>query len=112
MRFVLLTLFSTLSGPMMTALFLRTTALQQPTEIMLKIVGLLLVLVFGVMDRWASDYWSAFWRRALELETKLNYSQYKARPHKRLLSVSNATRFLYLSMLLFWIIALIKPDWV
>lgn len=112
MRFVLLTLFGTFSATIMAALFLGTTPLNLPAQVILKALGLLLVLVFGIMDQRASEYWGTFWRRAVELEAKLNYSQYKARPHGRIISITNATRLLYLGMLIFWIIVLVKPSWV
>lgn len=112
MRFVLLTLFGTLSATIMAALFLGTTTPLLPTKVILKILGLVLVLVFGVMDQRTSEYWSALWVRAVELEAKLNYSQYKGRPYRRIMSITNAARLLYLTMLVFWIIALTKPSWI
>lgn len=112
MRFVLLTLFGTLSAAIIATLFLGTITPQAPAKVILKVLGLVLVLVFGLMDQRASEYWSALWIRAVELEAKLNYSQYKARPHRRIMSITNATRLLYLTMLVFWIIALAKPNWV
>lgn len=112
LRFVLLTLFATLSATIMAALFLSATPPPMPTRVVLKIIGLVLVIAFGFMDQRASEYWSTFWIRAVELEAKLKYSQYKARPHRRIMSISNATRLLYLTMLVFWIVALAKPNWV
>jgi hypothetical protein len=112
MRFVLLTLFATLSATIMAALFLSTTPPSMPTKVVLKILGIVLVIVFGFIDQRTSEYWGAFWIRAVELEAKLNYSQYKARPHRRIMNITNATRLLYLTVLVFWIIALAKPDWV
>lgn len=97
MRFVLLTLFGTFSATIMAALFLATTPLKLPSQVILKALGVLLVLVFGSMDQRASEYWGTFWRRAVELEAKLNYSQYKARSHRRIISITNATRLLYLA---------------
>jgi hypothetical protein len=112
MRFVLLTLFATLSVAIMAALFLGTTPPPTPAKIILKALGLVLVVAFGLMDQRASEYWSVFWKKAVELEVKLNYSQYKARPRRRTVSITNATRLLYLALLVFWIIALAKPNWV
>ncbi len=112
MRFVLLTLFATLSATIMAALFLSATPSLMPTRVVLKILGLVLVIAFGFMDQRASEYWGIFCIRAVELEAKLKYSQYKARPRRQIMSITNAARLLYLTMLVFWIIALIKPNWV
>ena len=112
MRFVLLTLFSTLSASIIAALFLSANQPPMPTKTMLKCLGIVLVVVFGLMDQRASEYWSSFWKRAMELEATLNYSQYKARPYRRTISITNTTRLLYLAVLVFWIIALAKSNWV
>jgi hypothetical protein len=51
MRFVLLTLFATLSATIMAALFLSSTPPPTPTKVVLKILGLVVALAFGFMDQ-------------------------------------------------------------
>lgn len=48
-RFVLLTLFSSLSAPLIAALFLSSNMVEPPTKMILKILGLVLVVAFAVM---------------------------------------------------------------
>jgi len=107
MRFAQLTLFIALTAGLLTVLFTSNPPLSSLVMFVLKIGGLIVTVVFGIMEERAADYWHHFRRRAVELEKQLGYQQYSTRPARAVISATNAVRVLYFFMFLFWVITLI-----
>jgi hypothetical protein len=106
MRFKQLTLFSVLTGVILGAIAkgdFRGCA----SIIVLKIIGICVVITFGIMEEKAADYWQSFVKRAMQIEEQIGYRQYSGRPKRRFITATNATRFLYLVILVFWIVSFI-----
>jgi len=106
-RFAQMTLFIAITAGILAGLFQSSSALAGTARIALKIGGLVVTLVFWLLDERAMAYWRHFRGRAIELENALGFQQHARAPAAKILSSANAIRVLYLSILLFWIAALI-----
>jgi hypothetical protein len=106
MRFKQLTLFSVLTGVILGALTKGDWG-GCGSVMILKIIGICIVITFGIMEERAADYWHAFVRRAVEIEKEIGYRQYSGRPGGRFITATNATRFLYIVTFIFWIVSFI-----
>lgn len=105
-RFSQMTLFVALTGGLLAGLF-QSTKLSNIAEMSLKIGGALFTLLFWVMDARAMAYWNHYRERGIELEKILGFRQYTTSPAKKFLSATNAFRFLYLVIFIYWIITLV-----
>jgi hypothetical protein len=110
MRFAQLTVFSALEGALVSlgkgCFTLAPKAPEAYGFLALSLVGLLIAVVFLVMEERAADYWHHFRRRAVELEGQLGYRQFTDRPLGKLkgtLTATNAVRALYIVAILFWV---------
>ena len=104
MRFAQLTIFVALTGSLVVVGF--GGSLAKPNSIVLAVVGILIAVVFWVMEERAADFWHHFKDRAVELESQLNYRQYTDLPTakgKGWISATNATRLFHYGAILFWI---------
>jgi len=111
MRFKLLTLFSVFTGFLLTVSFSSQFTFNSKT--VLNIGGLIITAAFWIMEERYSDYWHAFRKRAEKIEEILDLRQYHDRPTKTFLAklrltATNATRFLYSTLLIFWVFRLLK----
>ncbi len=104
-RFAQLTLFVALTTLILTRLYAGSPPLPSVIAIALKILGGVSSAVFAYMEIRADEYWSHYMRRAVELEKSLGYGQYTSRPQRRL-RTTHVLRILFLSVFLFWGIAL------
>ena len=107
MRFAQLTLFFVLFACFLTALFTSEPPLTCLLRFVLKIGGIIITVVFWIMEERAADYWHHFRKRAVELEKQLGYLQYSTSPARAVVSATNAVRVLYFFVLLFWVAMLI-----
>jgi len=107
MRFAQLTLFIAMTGGLLAALFTSNPPLSSLARFLLKIGGLIITVVFWIMEERAVDYWYHFRRRAVDLEKQLGYQQYLTGPERSIVTATNAVRVLYLFMFLFWVVTLI-----
>jgi len=107
LRFAELTIFMTATGVMIAATFSRAAAPTIPeAAVAIKIAGILLTVVFFVLDRRTMIYWRHFVRRAAELESELGFRQYSTRPDEGWLPGSRAVQLLFVSVALFWAAAI------
>lgn len=107
MRFAQLTLFIVLTAGLMTVLFTSDLPSTSLVGLVLKIGGLIVTVVFWIMEERATDHWHHFSRCAVELEKQLGYQQYSTRPARTVVSATNAVRALYFFVFLFWVATLI-----
>ena len=73
----------------------------------LKIGGIIMTVIFLLLDARAMEYWNHYRERAIELEKVLGFEQYTKAPAIKNTSATNVVRFLYLSVLVFWLVAII-----
>ena len=107
MRFAQLTLFIVLIAGLLTVLFTSDPPLTSLVGFVLKIGGLIITVVFWIIEERAADHWHHFSRRAVELEKELGYQQYSTRPARTVVTATNAVRALYFFVFLFWVAILI-----
>lgn len=101
-RFKQLTLWSAITAVLATTAYGKN-AISEMFLVIVKLLGIVVSLSFYIMDLRVVDHWRHFYRRAIQLESFFGFEQFATRPKRRLLSSTNATRFLYLFVILFWI---------
>ena len=109
MRFAQLTILIAITAGLLTLIFKSDPPLTEGTNLALKIVGIVIALLFFIMEERAADYWHHFRKRAVELEKILGYDQYSHRPTRRLFTATNASRTLHIVIMILWIVTLIWP---
>ena len=107
MRFAQLTLFIAVIAGLLVILFESDPPLDSSVRYVLKFGGLIITIVFWIMEERATSYWDHYRNRAVELEKQLGYKQYSTRPTRGFFSATNAVRVLYSFMFLLWVITLI-----
>jgi hypothetical protein len=106
MRFKQLTLFSVLTGVILGAIT-KGDLLGCGSVIILKIIGICIVVTFGIMEERAAGYWHSFLKRAIQIEGQIGYKQYSGRPERKSITATNAIRFLFIVIFIFWIVSFI-----
>ena len=109
MRFAQLTLFSALTAGLLAIIFKTDPPLPELIKTVLKVGGLISTFVFWVMEERSTGYAMHFIRRIVALEKLLGYRQWQGRRMgtQSLFSATNAVRFLYFSVAVFWLAAII-----
>jgi hypothetical protein len=106
-RFAQLTIFIALTGGLLNVLFGRAATLPLWGSIIIRIAGLLISLLYWVLQERTMLYWRHFIHRAAELEKLLGYKQYSTRPRAGLFTGTNAMRLFFLVITLFWVSSLL-----
>ncbi len=109
MRFAQLTLFSAITAALLTIIFKTQPALTESIKTSLEIGGVVSTFVLWVMEERSTSYATKFIHRLQELEQSLGFNQWRGRRigTRAGFSATNAVRLLYLTVILFWIFALI-----
>jgi len=107
MRFALLTLFNAVIIGLLAILFKSDPPLESSGKYLLKFSGLIITILFWIMEERANSYWDHYRNRAVELEKQLGYKQYSTRPTRGSFSATNAVRGFYSFIFLLWVITLI-----
>jgi len=107
MRFAELTLFTLLTAGLLAIFVSATNPYKLPMDIPLRLSGLILSLVFLVLQERSSKQFEHYLQRAKALEKSLGYRQHLRCPPPglfgyRFLTTQNAARTLYLSAAAFW----------
>ncbi len=107
MRFAQMTLCFGISGGIAATLFRSDHPLENGLRQILMVVGMLVGVVFYVMERRSSTQWYVFWHRARVLESQLGYCQYLAwKEAPRPLRSSTAVTSILLGSSVLWLTAL------
>ena len=106
MRFAQLTLFIAITGILINVLFVQDSGTTCPFQFAMKIGGLIVGVVFLLMEERASDFFHHYKKRAIELEGQLGFQQYINRPERKLITATNGVRILFVADIIFWITAL------
>jgi hypothetical protein len=93
---------------------LLTTVLRDPpppvtVHVLMGLGGMLLTALFYVNEHRMRAYWTAYFRRAAELEEKLDFASYQQAPRHSLIRSSVAIRVVYIVLFLFWAAAVFYP---
>ena len=108
MRFAQLTLFIAVLAGLLAILFRFDPPLESTIRYILKFGGLIITIVFWVMEERSTSYWDHYRSRAVELEKQLGYKQYSKRPERGLFSATNAVRFFFFFIVFLWLALIIK----
>jgi membrane associated rhomboid family serine protease len=106
LRFAELTIYIALMGALLNAIIGKSPPLPPLVSVPAKIAGLLVTILFFVLQERTMLYWYSFIARAAELEEELGYRQYRSRPPAGIVTGRNAMRLFFLIMALFWVISL------
>ncbi len=109
MRFAQLTVFIALTAGMFAAVYHQDFAQSGLPELMVKIGGCAVAVIFWRMDERVVQYWCSAKARAIQLEDTLGYGQYRSAPPRGFFCSGNAVRALFLMQLLFWIMSIAMP---
>ncbi len=101
MRLAVLTISLAINGVLMQSLLPQESITIAAGLIL---IGLISTLVFLIFENRVTFYYNYYRLRAREIETTLNLSQ-NSRPIKKIIiNATNATRFLYWTLVIFWIV--------
>ena len=106
-RFAQLTIFIAINVGIITALYGKPVPPPPSTSVILKSAGIVVTLLYWILQERTMLYWYHFLRRAVELEEELGFRQYSSRPRAGLITGSNAVRAIFLAIVLFWILVLL-----
>ena len=106
MRFSQLTLISAITGAAVVGGQQITLGLL--SSLFIPLAALALTIALWIMEESSTRYWILYRERAIELENELNFKHYSLRPKKRKLSATNAVRFIYSLLAIFWLLNSIK----
>lgn len=115
MRFKQLTLFNVMNGALVAGFIAVVTGAGKDKPIAeilrlgFEILGIILVVLFALLEERSSDYWNRFHKRAQRIECMLGLRQHRERPRGVIFTATNATRVLYFVVLVFWASLLTNP---
>jgi hypothetical protein len=95
LRFAQLTLFMTATAAAIAALTTLNPPLVGWRQVAVALVGLVVSLVFSIIEERSTDMWHHYRRRAEKLEQVLGFKQYSTRKGARFISATNAVRLLH-----------------
>lgn len=73
----------------------------------LSIGGIVVTLVFWIMEQRTFETWMSYIKRAKVLEHALGFEQHSGRRPRRVLTATNAVRLLFLAVLVYWMAVLV-----
>lgn len=106
-RFAQLTIFIAINVGIISALYGKPTPPPPMTSIILKCAGIVVGLLYWVLQERTMLYWYHFMSRAVQLEEELGFRQYSSRPRAGVITGSNAIRAIFVVMIAFWVLVLV-----
>jgi hypothetical protein len=106
-RFAQLTIIMAITAGLLNVLYIKPESLTIFTSASIKSAGLLISLLYWVLQERTMRYWNHFVKRAADLEKELGFGQYSQRPRAGLITSANAIRLFFLLLTLFWVVLLI-----
>ena len=108
MRFAELTIFVTATGALVAATFSHVAApVGGEAVLVLKLAGVIVTLVFWVLQQRTMLYSRHYVARAAELEAELGFRQYSTRPPKAGWGGHRMVRVLFVLTLAFWVTSIV-----
>ncbi|HSR33295.1 MAG TPA: hypothetical protein VLY63_22245, partial [Anaerolineae bacterium] len=96
LRFAELTIYIALTGALLNAILGKSPPLPPLVSAPAKIAGLVVTVLFFVLQERTMLYWYSFIHRAAELEKELGFQQYSTRPPAGIITGRNAMRVFFL----------------
>ena len=108
MRFAELTLFFAINAGLLSVLSDNQSSLDQLIEFLLRVLGILISILFAVMNDRRVALWVSLKERAVEIENQLELEQYQKRPKAKFLSNRNMAKAIYYLFILFWSLFILR----
>ena len=108
MRFAEITLFAVFSASLVQFVFGEDPP-PHHFATPLKWVGIVISVLFYVMNERRVLLWKSLYTRACELEGSLGFRQYSVRPKNGIFSNRNAARGFYVLVAVMWLVTLVSP---
>lgn len=106
LRFIQFILYILCTAGLITFLLLQLSS-GNWLRLCLKIIGIVISVFFGLMEKQAADIVQYLFRRAVEIEELLGFKQYTNYPAGRLLKIVDAVRLIIWGGTLLWLLAVI-----
>ena len=106
LRFAELTIYIAMMGAMMNVAFAGGSDSPSTFGVVVRAAGVLVSLLFWILQERTMAWWYAFVHRASELEEVLGYKQYRRRPKGHRLTGRVAVRLLFIVIIVFWLVSL------
>jgi hypothetical protein len=103
LRFHSLTVFIAVMGGLFALLSQSGLIISSIMLIVLKFMGVVIVIIFWIMDERIFLYWSSGIERIRLLEKELDFRQFSNFPHRGFITSRNAVRLLFMVFCVFWI---------
>lgn len=104
MRFAQLTLYVVITAAQLSILF--NSDLTKPSFLICKLLelgGIIVTIVFFIMEERAVTYWDNYRIRGVDLESELGYQQFTNQPKRKMWTATNAVRGLFACIFIFWV---------
>ncbi len=109
-RFAQLTLFAAVTAALLTAAYGQDLSPAPRMLCFIKVGGILVSVIFFIMERRGTSYYHCFKQRAIELEKLLGYCQHTNTPKQGVFTATHAATVFVVAVGLFWLVVLLFPS--
>lgn len=106
LRFAELTIYIAVMGAMMNFAFGNAADYTESFSLVVKTAGILISLLFWILQERTMMWWYSFVKRAAELEEILGFEQYRRRPQGHRITGRIAIRLFFFLIMIFWLISI------
>jgi hypothetical protein len=106
LRFAELTIYIAITGAMMNVAFGKNTEDLLAFSILVKVAGIVVSILFWILQERTMMWWYAFVERAAELEEILGFEQYRNRPQGHKITGRVAMRIFFFIVMVFWLLSI------
>lgn len=110
LRFAQLTIFMASTGGLIIAIARAGPSSVLFVTTILPFLGVVLVIVFTILELRLYRYWKGIFCEAKKLETTLEFAQYRTRKRSKIISGNFAILLLYAITLAMWLAVALMPD--
>lgn len=108
LRFAQLTIFAAITAGLLYIFFHENNYSYSPFIHAIPAIGLVVVIVFLILELRILIYWDHHKNRTKDLERELGYDQYKTRPEPRYIRGRFAIRLLFAGVSIFWVFIIVS----
>lgn len=106
LRFAELTIYIAIMGAMMNIAFGGSGEMTWSVSLMVKAAGIIVSILFWVLQERTMAWWYGFVQRAAELEEVLDFEQYRRRPQGHRITGRVAMRLFFFLFMIFWSVSI------